>query len=62
MVRLIFQYKPLHRLIYLDQALKSLVNQGYQIEGSQIFLWDHIKRMFIFVGCFPNHSEMTVPY
>ena len=62
MVKLVFQYKPLHRLICLDQALKTLVIQGYSIEGSQIFLWDHIKRMFLFVGCFPNQSELVLPY
>lgn len=49
-------------MILFNYALQNLAKSGYPIDGSQIFLWDPIKRMFMYVGSFPNQNDMSVQF
>ena len=47
-------------MIYLNSTLQALVNSGYSIERSQIFLWNLNNKMFMYVGMYPSQMEIVV--
>ena len=57
-----FKYKTLNRTLSFESALHSLCKQGYPLEGTQIFFWDNIKQLFVYIGCFPSQTSLDLPY
>ena len=55
-IKVTFEYKAAQRKLCFDSVLHYLCSQGYPLEGTQIFFWDNVRQIFVFIGCFPSET------